>query len=338
MPRDSLADRIRMSTSSPFAMASRGTAAPLDVLLQRDGVTESAHRAHVVVADQRGRLLMAAGDPYIASFARSALKPFQASLLILTGAADHNRLSERQLAIACASHRGSPVHAREAFRILWNAELSPEHLQCPVPAGATSPLEHNCSGKHAAFLAVCQRMGWPLGSYMNRDHPLQQDILRRLAELLRQPAAELPVATDDCGVPTVQLQLLQMAELFANLSSSEAPQLERLCRAMQAHPELVAGEGRFDTEVMRQGLGLLVSKGGAEGVQCVGRIGEGIGVAVKVEDGAGRAKRAVALHVLDQLGWLTPDAAADLRRRFQQLSPHLSLQVCGELRFNGCSP
>ena len=326
-----------MSTTSPFVITSRITADPLTVLLQRDGVTESVHRAHAAVVDQRGRLLMGAGDPYLASFARSTLKPFQASLLILTGAADHNHLSKRQLAIACASHRGSPMHAREVFRILWNAELSPECLQCPIPVDATSRLEHNCSGKHAAFLAVCRQMGWPLDSYMDRNHPLQQEILRRLGELLRQPAAELPIATDDCGVPTVQLQLSQMAELFASLSGSEAPQLERLCRAMQAHPELVAGDGRFDTEVMRQGLGLLVSKGGAEGIQCMGRIGEGIGVAIKVEDGASRAKRAVALHVLDQLGWLTPDALADLRLRFQQLSPHLNLQVCGKLHFNGHS-
>ena len=319
-------------------MARRGNpAAPLEVALRRNGIVESVHRVHAAVTDQQGRLLMAAGDPFRVSFGRSALKPFQASLLLLTGAAEQNRLQEKQLAIACASHCGTVTHARAAFHILWNAGLSADLLQCPVPPGAVSPLQHNCSGKHAAFLAICKRMDWPLATYMDPQHPLQQQVLQRLAELLHQPAAEFPLATDDCGVPTVQLQLAQLAQVFAVLSSSAAPELERLCRAMQAHPDLVAGDGRFDTEVMRLGLGALVSKGGAEGIQCLGRVNEGMGVAIKVEDGAKRAKHAVALHLLDQLGWLTPEATADLQPRFQRLSVHLNLHVSGELRFNGTS-
>ncbi|MCY3654177.1 MAG: asparaginase [Cyanobacteria bacterium MAG IRC1_bin_28] len=322
--------------SSPFTVARRGKpTSPLEVLLCRNGIAESVHRVHAAVTDQQGRLLMGAGDPFRASFGRSALKPLQASLLILTGAAEQNHLQERQLAIACASHRGTVTHARAAFHILWNAGLRADLLQCPVPSGAASPLQHNCSGKHAAFLAICKRMDWPLATYMDPDHPLQREVLQRLAELLHQPAAEFLLATDDCGVPTVQLQLAQLARVFAVLSSSGAPELERLCRAMQAHPELVAGDGCFDTEVMRLGLGALVSKGGSEGIQCLGRVNEGIGMAIKVEDGARRAKYAVALHLLDQLGWLTPEAMADLRPRFRNLSPHLNLQVSGELRFNG---
>ena len=324
--------------SSPFTVTRRGApGAPLEVLLRRNGIVESVHRVHAAVTDQQGRLLMGAGDPFRASFGRSALKPLQASLLILTGAAEQSRFHQRQLAIACASHCGSVTHARAAFHILWSAGLGADLLQCPVPPGATSPLQHNCSGKHAAFLAVCKRMDWPLATYMDPEHPLQREVLQRLAQLLHQPAAEFPLATDDCGVPTMQLQLDQLARVFAVLSGSGAPELERLCRAMQAHPELVAGDGCFDTEVMRLGLGAVLSKGGAEGIQCLGRVNEGIGVAVKVEDGARRAKHAVALHLLDQLGWLTPEAMADLRPRFQQLSVHLSLQVAGELRFNGAS-
>ncbi len=323
---------------SPFTVARRGTPpSPLEVSLCRNGIVESVHRVHAAVTDQQGRLLMGAGDPFRASFGRSALKPLQASLLILTGAAEQNHLQEKQLAIACASHRGDVTHARAAFHILWKAGLRADLLQCPTPAGRSSPLQHNCSGKHAAFLAICKQMDWPLATYMDPKHPLQQEILRRLAELLHQPAAEFPLATDDCGVPTVQLQLAQLARVFAVLSGSGAPELEQLCRAMEAHPELVAGEGCFDTEVMRLGLGALVSKGGAEGIQCLGRVNEGIGMAIKVEDGASRAKHAVALHLLDQLGWLTPEAMADLQLCFQRLSPQLSLRVSGALRFNGTS-
>ncbi len=322
--------------SSPFVVGHRSSpGVPLKVLLCRDSIVESVHQVHVAVVDQHGRLLMGAGDPFWVNFGRSALKPFQASLLILTGAAEKNNLQERHLAIACGSHNGSTSHARTAFHILWNAGLSEGLLRCPIPKGASSPLQHNCSGKHAAFLAICKQMDWPLTTYMSPDHPLQKAVLQRLAELLHQPAAEFPLATDDCGVPTMQLQLTQLARLFALLSHSGAPELERLCRAMGAHPQLVAGDNCFDTEVMGQGLGALVSKGGAEGIQCLGRVNEGIGVAIKVEDGAKRAKQAVALHLMDQLGWLTPEALADLRPRFQHISPHLSLQVSGELRFNG---
>ena len=110
------------------------------------------------------------------------------------------------------------------------------------------------------------------------------------------------------------------------------PNLERLARSMQAHPELVAGEGRFDTELMRRGLNMLVSKGGAEGIQCIARVGEGIGLAIKVEDGAGRAKWAVALHLLKQLDWLTPTALEELEQRFLIPMEGQRLEVVGELR------
>ena len=130
-------------------------------------------------------------------------------------------------------------------------DLEACQLQCPVPEGASSPLEHNCSGKHAAFLATCRQMHWPFESYLRQDHPLQQEVVRRVGELLGIPAAELVSATDDCGAPTLQLRLAQMALLMAHLGSGEQPDLERLSRAMLAHPDLVAGEERFDTLLMR---------------------------------------------------------------------------------------
>jgi L-asparaginase len=236
------------------------------------------------------------------------------------------------LAIACASHAGSPAHAREAFRLLWSAEIDTDQLRCPVPMGGASPLEHNCSGKHAAFLATCRRMGWTTEGYLQLDHPLQQEVFKRVAEQLGMPAAELLSARDDCGAPTLQLQLSQMALLFAHLGSGDQADLERLSRSMLAHPELVAGEGRFDTELMRRGLGQVLSKGGAEGVQCLSRVGAGMGLAIKVEDGSGRAKHAVALHLLEQLDWLTPMTLEEMRAGFMELAPHLRLEVAGELR------
>lgn len=308
---------------------------PLEVRLRRNGITESVHRVHAVVCDQRGRVLMRAGDPQKLSFIRSALKPFQAQVFVASGTADAAGADDRALAIACASHAGEAHQAREAFKILWQSDLETEQLQCPVPAGANSRLEHNCSGKHAAFLATCKRMHWPLESYLQGDHPLQQQVLKQVGELLGMPGAELVVARDDCGAPTLQLQLAQMALLFAHLGAGQQPELERLSRAMLAHPDLVAGEGRFDTALMRGGHGQVISKGGAEGIQCLSRVGEGLGLAIKVEDGASRAKHAVALHLLRQLEWLTPFTLAELGQQFLHPNDAVDLQVSGELRFDG---
>jgi len=321
-----------MSLPPSLGGAPRASVSPLEVRLLRDGIVESRHRVHAVVCDGRGRVLMRAGDPQLLSFVRSSLKPFQATVFVASGAADACGCGERGLAIACASHAGTPAHAREAFRLLWGAEVEPEQLQCPIPVDGSSALEHNCSGKHAAFLATCKRLGWSSESYLQSEHPLQQEVLKRVAELLALPPAELLVARDDCGAPTLQLQLAQMALLYAHLGSGDQPDLERLLRAMLNHPELVAGEGRFDTELMRQGHGQVLSKGGAEGIQCLSRVGEGMGVAIKVEDGSARAKHAVALQLLEQLDWLTPITLDVLRRQFLAPAPHLRLEVVGELR------
>ncbi|MFN9871019.1 MAG: asparaginase [Cyanobacteriota bacterium] len=323
-----------MALPSSFSGSSRPGVPPLEVRLLRNGIVESRHRVHAVVGDQRGRVLMRAGDPQQLSFVRSALKPFQATVFVASGAADHGASGERGLAIACASHAGTAAHAREAFRLLWGAELDADRLQCPIPAGGSSPLEHNCSGKHAAFLAACRHLHWPLETYLQLEHPLQQEVIKRTGELLGLPAAELVAARDDCGAPTLQLQLAQMALLFAHLGAGEQPDLERLSRAMLAFPELVAGEGRFDTELMRGSHGQVLSKGGAEGIQCLSRVGEGMGVAIKVEDGASRAKHAVAVHLLEQLDWLTPMTLEELRQRFLAPADHLQLEVVGELRFD----
>ena len=322
-----------MPLPTGFSGASRSETAPLEVTLCRGCIGESKHRVHAVVCDGRGRVLMSAGDPGYETFIRSALKPFQALPFLSSGAAAQMEAGERGIAISCASHVGSNAHAREAFRLLWNADLETSHLQCPVPDGADSPLQHNCSGKHAAFLATSRKMAWPLDSYLQSDHPLQKEVNRRVAELLGLPAAELLAARDDCGAPTLRLQLAQMALLYAHLGASNHAELEQISRAMLAHPDLVAGAGRFDTELMGRSHGQVLSKGGAEGIQCLSRIGEGLGVAIKVEDGSRRAKQAVALHLLRQLEWLTPMSLQELEEQVLILNPGVHLEVNGALKF-----
>ncbi|GAB4342305.1 MAG: asparaginase [Cyanophyceae cyanobacterium] len=304
----------------------------IDVKLLREGIAESQHRAEAAVCDTRGRLLMGAGDPSLSAFVRSALKPFQALAAISTGMVERFGLSNRDLAVMCASHQGSVEQARQVFNILWRCDIDPSALQCPVPEGKESRLQHNCSGKHAGMLAACLHQGWPLADYMERNHPIQQAIAAKLGELMGMPPQEIIAVRDDCGVPTYLMQLEQMATLYAHLGSGQSLEMERIVRAMTSHPELVAGEGGFDTDLMRVTAGQLVSKSGAEGIQCVGRVGEGLGLAVKVLDGAKRAKYATTIHLLVQLGWLSPEAAESLASRYINLSPFKRLDIIGELK------
>lgn len=303
----------------------------LEVHLLREGILESTHQVEAVVCDSRGRALLMAGDARASVFIRSALKPFQALAVTSTGTLQKYGLSDRDLAIICSSHQGSIEQARQAFNILWRADVDSQALQCPIPLGKNNRLEHNCSGKHAGVLAVCKNCNWSLHNYLKPSHPVQQLILNKIAELLEMPGAELIGAQDDCGMPTYSMQLQQIAHLYAQLAAGKKLDLERIARAMTYHPRMVAGDGAFDTELMRLSEGELVSKSGAEGIQCIGRVGEGMGLAIKVKDGAKRAKYAVAIHILRQMSWISPAIAEVLSERFVQLTSFKRLEAVGEL-------
>ena len=311
--------------------AKRTQAADLQVQLLREGIVESLHQSQAVVCDSRGRILSVAGNAETATFVRSALKPFQALAMTTTGTLERYSLTDRDLAIICGSHQASMEQVRQVFNILWRCDVDPSNLQCPIPADKQSPLQHNCSGKHAGMLAVCQRQNWPLNTYLQRNHPVQQLILNKVSELLGMPADEFICAHDDCGAPTYFMQLGQMATLFAKLASGDNLALERVVRAMTSHPMMVAGHGVFDTDLMQLTAGEIVSKSGAEGIQCIGRVGESMGLAIKVMDGAKRAKYAVALHLLKQLGWISPEIAENLAETYMILGNFKRLDVIGEL-------
>jgi len=304
---------------------------PITVDLLREGIIESQHQAQAVLCDVRGRIRMAAGNPDSSAFIRSALKPLQALAVTGTGTLEAYGLSDRDLAIMCASHDGTPTLARQAFHVLWRSGLEASDLRCPIPPGQQSPLNHNCSGNHAGMLAACKQCGWSTRDYLNPKHPVQQLVLKKVSECIGLPPAELIVARDDCGMPTYYMPISQMATLYAHLAAGDRLDLERITRAMVHYPELVAGEGRFDTELMRLTAGEVVSKSGAEGIQCLGQVGQGMGLAIKVKDGAKRAKYAVAIHLLQQLGWIQPDIAQTLSEQFLTLSPVKRLEIGGEL-------
>ena len=309
----------------------KNQAPKLEVHLLREGIVESVHQVEATVCDHKGRVLLVAGNCETSTFIRSALKPFQALAVITTGTLERYELNDKDLAIICSSHRGTIEQSRQVFNILWHADIEPTALQCPIPVGKRSSLEHNCSGKHAGMLAVCQQRNWPLNTYVRRSNPIQQLILQKIAELLGIPGEEFISARDDCGVPTYSMQLRQMAYLYAQLASGKSLDLERIVRAMTYHPLMVAGDGAFDTELMRLMEGEIVSKSGSEGIQCIGRVGEGMGLAIKVADGSKRAKYAIAIHLLKQMGWISPTVAETLAEKFMKLSEYKRLQSVGEL-------
>ncbi len=304
---------------------------PLEVHLLREGLVESIHQVEAAICDERGRIMFVAGSAETTAFIRSALKPFQALATTSTGVLERYDLTDKDLAIICSSHQGTLEQARQVFNVLWHADVDPSALQCPTPTGKQSRLEHNCSGKHAGMLAASQQRNWPLNSYLQQNHPVQQLILAKVAEMLRMPAREFIGAHDDCGAPTYFLQIGQMAQLYAHLSSGQNLDLERVIRAMTYYPNMVCGEGTFDTELMRLSEGELVSKGGAEGIQCIGRIGQGMGCAIKVLDGSKRAKYAVAIQVLKQMAWISPTVAETLWESFMKIDQYKRLEVIGEL-------
>ena len=304
----------------------------LKVLVRRGSSVESIHRAHASICDVKGRTLMKAGSSEYETFIRSALKPFQALPFLTSGTSEKYQANNKTLALACGSHCGETDQAREAFKLLWNANIDIKELKCPIPENKKSKLEHNCSGKHSAFLATCKKMDWDLDSYLMGHHPLQKEIFRRVSELLKIPADELIAERDDCGAPTLLLRLSQMAMLYANLATSDQPEFEKITRAMTSYPDLVAGKGCFDSELMKRGHKRIISKGGSEGIQCLGLLGEGIGLSIKVEDGSKRAKHAVAIHILKQLEWISPTAIEEIDEIILQKKPGIYFEVNGELK------
>ncbi|MBO8232050.1 asparaginase [Prochlorococcus marinus str. MU1402] len=304
---------------------------PLQATLIRGSNIESIHKIHAVITDKKGRVLMCAGNPEYKSFIRSSLKPFQAIPFVSSGAASKINDASKSIALACGSHSGSRIHAREAFKILWEYDIDINNLKCPITK--SSPLQHNCSGKHAAFLATCKKLNWPLESYLKGDHPLQIEIFRIVSELLEIPISEINAERDDCGAPTLYLKLIEMSKLYSLLSSSENAELEQISRAMTTNPMMISDNNKFDTEIIKGSHGQVIGKGGAEGIQCLSKVNEGIGLALKVEDGSKRAKHAVSLHLLKQLEWISDLRIQDIEEKVLNFSEGVRIEVQGQLKF-----
>ncbi len=298
---------------------------PVLVEVTRGALVESCHAGAIAVADTSGALVLALGDVERPVFPRSAVKALQAIPLVESGAADAFQLGDAELAVACASHSGDRVHVEAVRSLLAKAGLDESYLACgahgPVSDAAFRglargglrplPIHNNCSGKHAGMLAASVHLGFDPRGYERPHHPLQVMIAGIISETCGVELSRDDTGVDGCSVPTWALPLGALARGFARfgtgmgLPSTRARAAERLRRACFARPVLVAGEGRFDTIAMRALAPALFVKGGAEGVHCAALPELGLGIALKIDDGAKRgAERALA----EVLAALIPEA------------------------------
>jgi len=282
---------------------------PVLVEVLRGGVVESRHSGAVAVVDAGGRPVLAIGDIERPVYPRSAVKALQALALIESGAADRFRLADEQLALACSSHNGEPAHVATAQSMLASAGLDAAALRCGPHAPIHQPsawalarsgaepssLHNNCSGKHSGFLCVACALGADPPTYLEPDRPVQREVHATIENMTGAMLSEASRGIDGCSAPTWAMPLRNLAFGFARFGTGEglaparAKAAARLRAACIAHPWHVAGTGRFCTDIMRLFGARIFLKMGAEGVLCAAFPNAGLGIAVKCDDGAGRA-------------------------------------------------
>ncbi|HVZ78921.1 MAG TPA: asparaginase [Gemmatimonadaceae bacterium] len=321
----------------------------LDVVVTRGGSTESTHRVHAAVVHASAGLAARAGNPGLVTHWRSCAKPFQVMPFVESGGFDALKWGDDQLALACASHGGEPEHVAIAKRMLADLGLEEGDLACgphePLSArGAKllrdsgerpTRLHNNCSGKHAAMLARARTAGWSTFGYERPEHDVQQHCLDAVSRWSGLGRERIGRAVDGCGVVEYALDLTAMATAYARLGHAahggdEVP--ARIVHAMQTRPFLIGGTERFDSILIEETEGRLVSKIGAEGVHSAMVPAQGIGVSIKVEDGAPRAQVPALLRVLQLVDALPAQLPPPLDELLRRPIRNTRGEVVGEVR------
>ena len=293
---------------------------PVLVEVTRGPLVESRHRGAVAVSDAEGHSVLGVGDVSAPVFPRSAVKALQAIALVEQGAADRYGFGDEELALACASHSGEPAHVAGVERMLAKAGLTPSALRCgahyPISqsaataaarVGEPSALHNNCSGKHAGFLCLACAMGVDTAEYFRPEHPVQRRVRAVLEDFTGAALGQEVCAIDGCSVPTWAVPLEKLAHGFAKfgtgrgLAPERARAAARLRQVCARQPWYVAGTGRFCTEIMQLFGERVFVKTGAEGVYCAALPEQGFGIAVKCDDGAGRAAQAIMAALIARL-------------------------------------
>jgi L-asparaginase II len=309
--------------------------------LTRGKIVESVHYGAIAIVDPAGNLVASYGDVDAVTYLRSSSKPLQAIPFLMHGGRERFTLTLREIALICASHAGTDEHMAVLQSLQSKVGVLEFELLCgthPIRDKATkqamqargeepTPNRHNCSGKHTGMLAYGRMLGHDHAGadlpYTSPDHPVQKAILNSIAEMSGLTPAQIEIGIDGCSVPNFGMPLRNAALAFAclcdpsELPTGYAAACQTITSAMIAHPEMVAGRDSFDTRLMSAASGKIISKGGAEGYLTMGLMpgalgngSPGLGIALKISDGdlTGRARFAVGLEVLSQLGGVTEDA------------------------------
>jgi L-asparaginase II len=293
-------------------------------------MVESRHRGTYAVIDRGGRVLDARGDIDRRVYPRSAIKPLQALALVASGAADAFAVTDEEIALACASHSGEPRHVEAVRAWLDRLGLREDDLECGAHAPGHAPslmalhrdgrapsqAHNNCSGKHTGMLTACRHLGLTTRGYIAWDHPLQRRIAGILGELCDVDADAAPRGIDGCGLPQIGLPLRALALGYARFGAPDglphARACQRIAASMIAHPFMVAGTDRFCTRALIAARGKVVLKTGAEGVYLAAVPARGMAIAIKIDDGAGRAAEVVMARLMLEWGALDPQARDDV--------------------------
>lgn len=325
---------------------------PALVEVIRGSIVESVHRGSVAVFDADGKAVLEIGYPLRPVFPRSAVKAIQALPLIESGAADAYGFGNKELALACASHNGEAVHADLARSMLRKAGLDEDALECGAhwpsyqqatidlarSGGSPSGLHNNCSGKHAGFICACCHSGVDHRGYVKPGHWLQQAVREAMETVTGAPHGVDTCGIDGCSIPTYAVPLKNLAHGFAKMATGNglAPErakaAKRLFAACMAEPFYVAGTARADTRLMEIAPGRLFVKVGAEGVFCAAIPELGLGIALKCDDGAGRAAEVMLAAVLANLLEADAEVAARLRELAKPVMTNWNGMTVGALR------
>ncbi len=320
---------------------------PILVESIRGEMVESFYRGAIAVVDAQGVLIDEVGDIRRPIYPRSAIKPLQATILVESGALDFYNLTDKELALACASHSGQLQHVSGVAKWLEQIGLNENALECgahppthresrnQLIRGNSSPrtLHNNCSGKHCGFLSVAKFRDYPTVGYINISHPVQQEVLSMLEELTEESLASPPPAVDGCGIPTPGISLFGIATAFSKLAAGKTPASLRIIDAMRKNPFLVGGTNRFCTAVPEQTHGKVLVKVGAEGVYAgIMLEGRKLGFALKMDDGTRTAAEVAAGGIVIRHGNLDNDEITSLRERFNPIVRNVAGRDVGVLR------
>jgi len=325
-----------------------------EILVQvtRGDIVECVHWGSLAIVDSAGKTLFSAGSPGLYSYLRSSAKPIQAIQVVESGAADHFGLTEKEVAIFCASHSGEEYHTETVMGILEKIGVTEEALQCGthlpiygpcatqmVREGRKSTARHsNCSGKHSGMLTYAVYKGYPVEGYYKPEHPVQQAALAEIAYFAGMKPEDIVCGVDGCGVVVFAMPVYNMAYSFARLAdpdqlpAAKAAAVKRITAAMRAYPEMIGGTDRFCTDLMTAAKGKVFAKSGAEGVYCVGIPERKIGIALKIDDGNSRGIGAVIVEVLRQMGVLSAAEIAALNKHHNPILHNFRGDTVGEIK------